>query len=359
MFTLFYLLKANIALIALYALYRTFFKNDTFFTGKRFLLLVICLLPIVIPSIHFPVTDGIFVAGNSTNTLQKLKESTFDILLPEYTVLPGTSRSQELVNTEIFKIVYLSVVSLLLLKIVFQWVAIFCIKKRSLRKIICGRIVFVCKQECSPFSFFRWIIIDSERVKEDGIEEILVHESTHVRELHSIDVILSDIFHAVFWYNPVAWLVKKEIRLNLEFIADRSVLKNTGDTEHYQFHLLRLSYNKAIATLSNNFNVSPLKKRIKMMNKKKSANWGLSKYLLLFPFVTALLLLNNDKMVSETVAKQNMLPVTKTIAEGVRLEPKTSVQEIDSIDKSKLVKKKIKRKNQLSEIVVTGYGEAK
>jgi TonB family protein len=82
---------------------------------------------------------------------------------------------------------------------------------------------------------------------------------------------LSEIICAVCWFNPCAWLLKREIRWNLEFLADRSTLNSGCDREHYQFHLLRLTYQKTVFQLVNNFNVSPLKKRILMMNKKQTS----------------------------------------------------------------------------------------
>lgn len=115
-----------------------------------------------------------------------------------------------------------------------------------------------------------WIFINPERHKGDEIEEIMMHELTHCQQLHSIDIIFAELFCVVFWFNPFVWLLKREVRLNLEYLADNSVLANGKDNKEYQYHLLRLTYRKNVATISNNFNVLPIKKRIKMMNKKET-----------------------------------------------------------------------------------------
>jgi len=98
---------------------------------------------------------------------------------------------------------------------------------------------------------------------------------------------------ALCWFNPFAWLLKTEIRMNLEFSADRSVLSSGCGAEHYQFHLLRLSYHKAAAKITNNFNVSLLKKRIFMMNKKQTSRLSIWKYALMLPVIVLLLFLNS------------------------------------------------------------------
>jgi len=87
--------------------------------------------------------------------------------------------------------------------------------------------------------------------------------------------------------------LKTEIRMNLEFLADRSVLSSGCEAEHYQFHLLHLSYHKAAAKITNNFNVSLLKKRIFMMNKKQTSHRSIWKYALILPVLAVLLFFNS------------------------------------------------------------------
>lgn len=105
------------------------------------------------------------------------------------------------------------------------------------------------------------------------IKEILVHEQTHVRELHSADILLAQIAIIICWINPFAWLIRSEMRINHEYLADRKVIANGYDKKTYQYHLLGLEHTQlAAANLYNNFSVLPLKNRIKMLNRKRTRN---------------------------------------------------------------------------------------
>ncbi len=105
------------------------------------------------------------------------------------------------------------------------------------------------------------------------------------------------------WCNPFAWLMKREIRTNLEYMADARVLENGYDSKTYQYHLLGLSHQKAAATIYNSFNVLPLKKRIKMMNKKRTKEIGRTKYLMFLPLAASLMIVSNIEAVARTTKK--------------------------------------------------------
>ncbi len=159
-----------------------------------------------------------------------------------------------------------------------------------------GHKVIVCSKKTTPFSFFSWIVIDQDTSQENDVSEILIHEQAHVDQKHSIDVIFSEFYTIFCWFNPLTWFLRKEIRLNLEYLADSSVIRSGYNAEQYQFHILRLSYPLAIAKLYTGFNFSPLKKRIKMMNTKKSTTKAYLKYILFVPVIVALLLVNQSKV---------------------------------------------------------------
>ena len=103
-------------------------------------------------------------------------------------------------------------------------------------------------------------------------------------------------------------MLKREVRLNLEYLADNNVLTSGANKKEYQYHLLVLTYQKNVATISNNFNVLPLKKRIEMMNKERTKQIAKAKYALYIPLIATLLIVSNI----ETVAR-NIANVAKTI----------------------------------------------
>ena len=164
---------------------------------------------------------------------------------------------------------YLAGVVVLLVRLVVQAFSLYRLIVRMPEKEINGVRVKCLNDPSGPFSFFGWIFMNPAAVKEDEISEILTHEMAHVKQHHSVDVLLAEMVSICCWMNPFAWLLKREVRLNLEFLADRKVMEAGFATKSYQYHLLGLAYNHKYG-LSNNFNFSHLKQRIIMMNKKKS-----------------------------------------------------------------------------------------
>jgi TonB family protein len=128
------------------------------------------------------------------------------------------------------------------------------------------------------------------------------------------------------WINPAAWLLKREIRHNLEFLADNSVLQSGFDSKNYQYHLLQLSYQDPDVPLVNKFNVSPLKKRITMMNQQKSAKAGILKYSLIVPLALALVLSSNAQILVASAQKA----ITSTKDPEVVISPKENTPALAS-----------------------------
>ena len=107
-------------------------------------------------------------------------------------------------------------------------------------------------------------------------------------------MIICELVCIICWVNPFVWLLKREVRHNLEYLADDTVLESGYDSRSYQYHLLGLAHtNRSVTSLSNNFNMLHLKNRISMMNKKRSRSIGRTKYLIFIPVVGALLILSN------------------------------------------------------------------
>ena len=162
---------------------------------------------------------------------------------------------------------------------------LFCILKLKVghdsEKLDTCCIVKIKDSKISPFSFFRWIFIGSQIDEEEKLKEIIAHEMVHVRQLHSVDVLLAEILCIFFWWNPFVWLLKKEIKINLEYLADEGVLKEGFSPKEYQYILLQVSSVNTGIPIINNFNVSQLKKRITMMNKNRTSLGKATKYLLL------------------------------------------------------------------------------
>jgi len=117
------------------------------------------------------------------------------------------------------------------------------------------------------------------------------------------------------------WLLKREIRRNLEFLADKQVVTSGFDRKAYQYHLLRLTCTSAAAQIVNKFNVTPLKKRIMMMNKKRTSKMGLVKYALLFPVVGLLILSSNvQAIVQQNGEYASVVGKDSIVAKGIVMD---------------------------------------
>ncbi|MCA5003917.1 TonB-dependent receptor plug domain-containing protein [Sphingobacterium sp. WQ 366] len=134
-----------------------------------------------------------------------------------------------------------------------------------------------------PFSFFNKIYIHKEQHQDVELQDILAHEIIHVRGHHTVDILLFEIILVVCWYNPFVWLMRKAVRQNLEFLTDQQVLNKGVDKQTYQYSLLHVTKQGVSVGMSNHFNFKTLKKRIMMMNKKRSSKLELSKYAFLLP----------------------------------------------------------------------------
>ncbi|UIR56325.1 TonB-dependent receptor plug domain-containing protein [Sphingobacterium sp. SRCM116780] len=134
-----------------------------------------------------------------------------------------------------------------------------------------------------PFSFLNKIYVNREHHNDPELLDIFKHEDIHVKGLHSIDILISEFTLISSWFNPFVWLIRKAIRENLEFLTDQQVLNNGVDRQTYQYSLLRVNNNDGTAALGNQFSFKTLKRRIMMMNKKRSAKIQMSKYAFMLP----------------------------------------------------------------------------
>ena len=292
-----YFLKINVGIIVFYIFYRLFFYKDTFFHWRRTALL--CFLGV---SLFYPMLNlqewvkahepMVVIADLYATTL--LPEVVF-----EETITPTHTNWQEFATNSL-SIIYFCGVILLFIRFIMQLTSIILLRIQCKVTEIQGVRAQILNKASGPFSFFHWIFVHPESHTQEELAEILTHEQTHAHQLHSADIMFSELICIACWFNPFIWLMKREIRNNLEYMADQRVLQTGYDYKVYQYHLLGLAHNKAAATLYNSFNVLPLKNRIKMMNKKRTKEIGRTKYLLFLPLAALLLIISNIEAVART-----------------------------------------------------------
>ena len=297
---LMYLIKANFVLVVLFGFYQIISAGDTFFKWRRLSLLTIYVLSLFLPTIDLSVLVN--ETAPLSNILPRMAYN-----LPEVTVQP-THDNFDWQQLAVW--LYTGVALALLLRVFWQVGVVCRLAQRSERATLHGTAVCLLTGDYSPFSFFRWIFVNPDDKTSSQVQQILTHEQTHVAQWHSADALLSQLFVAVFWFNPVAWLMRLQVRNNLEYLADRSVINGGTDKKAYQYHLLAVAYRMNVATITNNFNVLPLKRRIMMMNKQASNPLARFKYLLFVPLAIALLAMNNTTIRANVQKK--VVKTTKT-----------------------------------------------
>ena len=294
------LIKTNVMLAALCLLYLALFRRDTFFSWRRASLLFIyafIILFAIASNMQWSVASP--VAGSVDQGIAAVWVQAVEV---------GTTVEDTHMNIRPIIInIWLVVVTFLALRLLWQLGTICWLGWKSQTGMVEGVKVRFTEEKGSPFSFFRWIFINKNMLDDPCLHEVLLHEQTHARQWHSVDVMLSEVATILCWFNPFAWILRREVRVNLEFLADQCVVAKGHDARTYQYHLLALTYQRSVATLTNNFNVLPLKQRIKMMNKERSKSIGRLKYLLLLP-VCALLFMMSSTPVSAQSRKSTTHP---------------------------------------------------
>ena len=306
-----YFLKINVAIALFYAFYRLFFYKDTFFTWRRVALLCFFAVSAVYPLLNIQtwITEQ--------EPMVAMADLYADIVLPEFTLTPEKATFDwKAILLQTAGFVYWGGVALLAARFLMQLAGIIRLAFRSRKTKIGDTNVHLLKQADGPFSFFHWIFVHPASHTEEELSEILTHEQAHANQWHSIDVLISEAACVLCWFNPFAWLMKREIRTNLEYLADNRVLETGHDSKSYQYHLLGLSHYKAAATIYNSFNVLPLKKRIKMMNKKRTREIGRTKYLMFLPLAALLMIISNIEAVARTT-KEMAKEVIEAVEENL------------------------------------------
>ena len=292
-----YLIKINVALVLLYGFYRLTVSRDTFFGLRRLTLWLIYAVALIVPALNLEywVRD--------TPTMESMANVYADTFYP---VVVVKAQASGITWMDMLLGIYWVGVAVLSLRLVWQLFCIIRLAVISRKQEVEGIMVHLLKGEGSPFSFFRWVFMYPSTLEGKQLHEVMVHECTHVSGLHSLDTLFSELFSIACWFNPFAWLMKQEVRMNLEYLADESVLSDGNARKSYQYHLLGLAYRqpKDSAQIANNFNLLPLKKRIKMMNKRRTSEIGKAKYLLFAPLAGVLLMVSNIESVAREIGEQ-------------------------------------------------------
>ena len=324
-----YLLKANVVL-ALFALaYYGLLRRLTFFTLNRAYLLLALLFAAVYPALPVPALLPTVAALSIPAALSHPVPPRLASLSPAGA---GTAWLVMLAA-----IVYGLGVAGLLLRLLGQLGSLALVRARSQPSWVLGQPVRVLPGAGGPFSFGRTIYLSRASLTDAaGLPAALRHEQAHVRQYHTLDVLLTQLATALAWPNPAAWLLRRAVLDNLEYLADRAALRTGLDRRAYQYSLLRQQPGGVPApALAFHFSLPTLKSRITMLNRPASTTRQLGRYVLAAPLVAALALGYagaRAKTAPPTAAK---LPALRTLLYYLDGEPSTPAA-VNALDPSSI-----------------------
>lgn len=335
---LFYLLKSACCLTIFHLLFRIFFRRDTLFRANRVLLLVGTWVCAVLPFIELdgvgsglwqqPVSavrhllveeerDDALVGKNS----REWGETAFSMEVPAFRQMigkeaypvRGTGRFPWIA---VLGILYMVGAACMLFFFLFSTWRMFELIRRYPRHD-CGKYqLVVCPEKLSSFSWGKFIVLSQEDY-DNCADEVLLHEQMHLRYRHTLDLLWMEVLLVVQWFNPIAWLLMRDLRELHEFEADNGVLTYGIDATQYQLLLVKKSVGTRLYSMANGFNHSKLKNRINMMLKRRTNSWARLKVMLFVPVAAGTLMAFAQPEVKETVA-QMVKPECTTTGTGVR-----------------------------------------
>ncbi len=202
--------------------------------------------------------------------------------------------------------------------------------------------ICVTKEDVHPFSFFNKIVLSKQTLNHPNLKMIVNHEDIHVREKHTVDILLTEMMFIAQWFNPFAWLIKDAVKNNLEYITDNRIVQK-HNPQAYQMAMLTLADKDGVAPFLTALNGSQLKNRIIMMKRKKRSRYTFLKQLVVLPLLAILIMgLSNREVkteMKELTPEVVALVASDSIKVKAKLSGKVLTEKGDILDSVKIYNK--------------------
>lgn len=307
---LIYIGKSALAAGAFYLTYLALFQNRKQFVFNRIYLPVSLALSFIIPLITFTTVKYIVAPATDTNSFAFLNQAS--VATETY------SESPSLWPHYLFGLYLLGISGFVFHLLAGHIHAIRMVQKSRVENLF-GSRVHITKKDVHPFSFFNKIVLSEKTLNSPNLEMIVAHENIHVKEKHTLDILLTEILFLLQWFNPFAWLLKDAVKNNLEYKTDDKIVK-TDDPKTYQLAMVALADKKGVAPFLTALNGSQLKNRIIMMKKKTENKFAPLKQIIVLPLLAVLVMgLSNREVKTEVIQSQtpeseNVLPENNPMA---------------------------------------------
>lgn len=278
-----YFFQASIVTAAFLLFYKLLLRSDTFFKWSRSYFIVA-----VISSFALPFIDVSWLFHDKAP--QVLIEYIPNLSFTDVKISKHTDYLQLLFSSVLY-----AGIAVMFIRLMLQMIALEKLRKNKTITQKENVTIVLLHEQVNPFSFFNEIFINPSLHSDKELEEIIKHEQFHVEQNHTLDILMGELLTIVFWFNPFAWLLKNELKQNLEFLTDKLVLQSGIDAKHYQYNLLKVSGLQNNIAAANHFHFLKLKNRIMMMNKKQTNPYRAVKFLLMVPVVALLLMAFSER----------------------------------------------------------------
>jgi TonB-dependent SusC/RagA subfamily outer membrane receptor len=329
--TLYYLLQVLVCSAVLMVYYLLVLRNKKFHQYNRFYLLGVAVVSWIVPLIKI-VWDQQHTGVRQVDLLT--------------VVAAGNSEIEALVASKQESLDWVSLLPNLYVGVSFCLAIAMVISLYRIYKIYttheCSNLqqfyLVMTREKGTPFSFFSYIFWNAEiDIQTPAGKQILQHELTHVKQYHSIDKIGIQLNLIAGWFNPFFWLLRKELDMIHEFIADKKSVEN-GDAASLAQMLLTTAYPGQQFPLTNPFFFSPIKRRLKMLTNVKNPSFSYARRIVVLPLLSIVVLLFAFRAKEEKmIAPVSMMDTTKKvmIVQGYKISPEDTL--IASKEKSKSV----------------------
>ena len=296
-----YIIKSALTLALLYTCIMPLLEKETFHRLNRIIVLGCLLLSFIIPLIHF--------TGGTNQTIDMVRQA---VQLPEILIDGNTNKQTVWSLTDILICIYtLGVVAMSSLTAIQTLSLILRLRRCKHIADNKGNVIVLTDYATSPFCLFHYIVISHDDYANNRCF-VLTHEQEHIRLRHYIDLIILQFATIIQWFNPFVWLIGKNLKAIHEFEVDEAVLNKGIDATQYQKFLVVKAVGNRLQPFANNLNKESLKRRIIMMNQKKSNKWMMLKALFVIPVATLAV-----SVFANTTNMSNMAKAANTTANSI------------------------------------------
>ena len=277
-----YPLKVTVIFTLLYVVYICFFKRLTFHRLNRVYLITIIPLSLLLPILNLGISTRLSVS--SAPYLFN------DFGLIERNTAQATSFTPRHLSTvTIIFIAYVLVTSAFVFRLLKSAFLIINIKRQARTKIA-GKFSVIQANISEAFSCFNWIYIPSG-MNENMAGQIIEHEKIHGKALHTLDLILTELFIAFLWFNPFVYFFRNDLKSIHEYQIDNKLLQSyLKRSEYLQLLLNHLEDPARFTAFCSNMNGSTMEKRIHMITKDKSQQVKRRRYIMIIPLLAFIIM---------------------------------------------------------------------